>query len=181
MRILPYSINNKEVWNRFVEDSKQGTFLLNRNFMDYHADRFFDCSLLIYKDDVDEGEENYDGLVALFPANWNEEERVVYSHQGLTYGGLLTKAGVTQSEVLQILQKVLLYFEHYLGADSLVYKAIPYIYSRMPSQEDLYALFRAGAQLQSRSVATVVSVANPLACARYVCVRPKRHWNMVST
>lgn len=162
MRILPYSINNKEVWNRFVEDSKQGTFLLNRNFMDYHADRFFDCSLLIYKDDVDEGEENYDGLVALFPANWNEEERVVYSHQGLTYGGLLTKAGVTQSEVLQILQKVLLYFEHYLGACSLVYKAIPYIYSRMPSQEDLYALFRAGAQLQSRSVATVVSVANPL-------------------
>ncbi len=145
-----------------MEESKQGTFLLNRNFMDYHADRFFDCSLLVYKDDVDEGEENYDGLMAIFPANWNEEERVVYSHQGLTYGGLLTKAGTTQSEVLQILQKVLMYFEHYLGAKSLVYKAIPYIYSRIPSQEDLYALFRAGAQLQSRSVATVVSVANPL-------------------
>lgn len=145
-----------------MEESKQGTFLLNRNFMDYHADRFFDCSLLVYKDDVDEGEENYDSLVAIFPANWNEEEGTVYSHRGLTYGGLLTKAGSTQSEVLQILQRVLLYYEHYLGAKALVYKAIPYIYSRVPSQEDLYALFRAGAQLQSRSVATVVSVANPL-------------------
>lgn len=162
MRIFPYSINKREAWNKFVEESKQGTFLLNRNFMDYHADRFFDCSLLVYNGDVDEGEENYDSLVAIFPANWNEEEGIVYSHRGLTYGGLLTKAGTTQSEVLQILQRVLLYFEHYLGARALVYKAIPYIYCRVPGQEDLYALFRAGAQLQSRSVATVVSVANPL-------------------
>ncbi len=162
MRILPYSINKREAWNKFVEDSKQGTFLLNRNFMDYHADRFFDCSLLVYKDDVAEGDDHDDSLVALFPANWCEEEKTVYSHRGLTYGGLLTKADTTQSEVLQILQKVLLYFEHYLGAHTLVYKPIPYIYSRVPSQEDLYALFRAGAQLRSRSVATVVSVANPL-------------------
>lgn len=162
MKILPYSINKKEAWNRFVEESKQGTFLFNRNFMDYHADRFFDCSLLVYKDEVEEGEESYDSLVAVFPANWKEEEKIVYSHQGLTYGGLLTKANITQSEVLQILQKVFLYFEHYLGAKSLVYKAIPYIYSRIPGQEDLYALFRAGARLRSRSVATVVSVANPL-------------------
>lgn len=162
MKILPYSINKKETWNNFVKTSKQGTFLLDRNFMDYHADRFFDCSLLVYKDDVEELEENYDSLVAVFPANWDESEKTVYSHRGLTYGGLLTKLGTTQSEVLQILQKVLLYFEHYLGAKALVYKAIPYIYSRVPSQEDLYALFRAGARLHSRSVATVVSVANPL-------------------
>ncbi len=162
MRILPYSVNKRDVWNQFVADSKQGTFLLDRNFMDYHADRFFDCSLLVYKSDEDEGEEHDDSLVALFPANWCQEERTVYSHRGLTYGGLLTKADCTQSEVLQIMQKVLLYFEHYLGARTLVYKPIPYIYSRIPSQEDLYALFRAGGQLRSRSVATVVSVENPL-------------------
>lgn len=162
MKILPYSINKKGAWNSFVKASKQGTFLLDRDFMDYHADRFFDCSLLIYKDDVEEFEENYDSLVAVFPANWDEGEKTVYSHRGLTYGGLLTRLGTTQSEVLQILQKVLLYFEHYLGAKALVYKAIPYIYSRVPIQEDLYALFRAGARLHSRSVATVVSVANPL-------------------
>ncbi len=162
MRILPYSINKKEIWNKFVEESKQGTFLLNRNFMDYHADRFFDCSLLVYKDDADEGVDNDDSLVAIFPANWCEEEKTVYSHRGLTYGGLLTKTDTTQCEVLQIMQKILLYFEHYLGAKTLVYKAIPYVYSRVPSQEDLYALFRAGAQLRSRCVATVVSVENPL-------------------
>ena len=162
MTILPYSINKRETWNRFVEESKQGTFLLDRNFMDYHADRFFDCSLLVYSDDVTETELNDESLIALFPANWVEKDKTVYSHQGLTYGGLITKASVTQSEVLKIMQKILMYYVGYLGARTLVYKAIPYIYSKVPSQEDLYALFRAGAQLEGCGVATVLSVANPL-------------------
>lgn len=162
MTILPYSINKKEVWNKFVEDSKQGTFLLDRNFMDYHADRFFDCSLLVYNDDVSDADDCDESLIAVFPANWDEGSRTVYSHNGLTYGGLLTKANITQNEVMKIIQKILMYFESYLGARFLVYKPIPYIYSRVPSQEDLYALFRAGAQLEARSVSTVVSVSHPL-------------------
>lgn len=162
MTILPYSINKREAWNRFVQESKQGTFLIDRNFMDYHADRFFDCSLLVYGDDVDESDVTDDSLIALFPANWREEEKTVYSHQGLTYGGLITKSSITQTEVMQIMQKILMYYEGYLGAKAMVYKPIPYIYSRVPAQEDLYALFRARGQLENRSVATVVSTAHPL-------------------
>jgi hypothetical protein len=63
---------------------------------------------------------------------------------------------------MQIMQKILMYYEGYLGAKAMVYKPIPYIYSRVPAQEDLYALFRAGGQLENRSVATVVSTAHPL-------------------
>lgn len=162
MTILPYSINKREAWNRFVQESKQGTFLIDRNFMDYHADRFFDCSLLVYGDDVAESDVTDDSLIALFPANWKEEEKTVYSHQGLTYGGLITKSSITQTEVMQIMQKIMMYYEGYLGAKAMVYKPIPYIYSRVPAQEDLYALFRAGGQLENRSVATVVSTAHPL-------------------
>lgn len=162
MTILPYSINKREAWNRFVQESKQGTFLIDRNFMDYHADRFFDCSLLVYGDDVAESDVTDDSLIALFPANWREEEKTVYSHQGLTYGGLITKSSITQTEVMQIMQKIMMYYEGYLGAKAMVYKPIPYIYSRVPAQEDLYALFRAGGQLENRSVATVVSTAHPL-------------------
>ena len=148
MTILPYSVNKREVWNRFVEESKQGTFLLDRNFMDYHADRFFDCSLLVYNDDNNDAELSDDSLIALFPANWVEKEKTVYSHQGLTYGGLITKASITQSEVLKIMQKILMYYADYLGASTLMYRAIPSIYSKVPSQEDLYALFPAGAPLE---------------------------------
>ena len=163
MKILPYSVNKKEVWNAFVEESKQGTFLLDRNFMDYHDDRFFDCSVLVYSDDIDDVNiDSADNLIALFPANWVQEEKTVYSHQGLTYGGLITKPDVTQVEVLKILQKVFMYYEGYLGARILVYKPIPYIYSSVPNHEDLYALFRAGGQLCSRGVSTTVSVQHPL-------------------
>ena len=48
MTIIPYSIYRKEAWDAFVDMSKNGTFLLKRGFMDYHSDRFFDCSVLIY-------------------------------------------------------------------------------------------------------------------------------------
>ena len=162
MTILPYSVNKKEVWNAFVEESKQGTFLLDRNFMDYHADRFFDCSVLVYSDDLEDNTDSAENLIALFPANWVQEEKTVYSHQGLTYGGLITKPDVTQVEVLRILQKVFMYYDGYLGAKFIVYKPIPYIYSPVPNHEDLYALFRAGAELCARGVSTTVSVQHPL-------------------
>lgn len=48
--------------------------------MDYHADRFQDASLMIYR----KGQ-----LYALLPAN--RLNNILYSHQGLTYGGLITK------------------------------------------------------------------------------------------
>ena len=93
MTIIPYSINRKEIWDEFVGKSKNGTFLLQRGFMDYHADRYFDCSLLVYEGISPDDEYKENGLttrdlVALFPANWIEEEKCVYSHKGLTYGGL---------------------------------------------------------------------------------------------
>ncbi len=166
MIIVPYSVNYKKTWDGFVQRSKNGTFLFNRDFMDYHADRFFDCSVLIYEGDITSGKvnppEGSDGLKAIFPANWNESEHTVYSHQGLTYGGLITLPEVTQQEVLAMLQTLMQYYRDMLQATSLVYKPVPYIYSPYPTQEDLYALFRANARMVSRSVSSVISLRNQL-------------------
>lgn len=168
--IIPYSINRKETWDAFVESSKNGTFLLKRNFMDYHSDRFFDCSLLVYAGISPDGEFKESGLttkdlVAVFPANWDKENQTVYSHQGLTYGGLLVLPEVTQKEVLDMMQAILQYYRDYMQAVRLVYKPIPYIYSSVPSGEELYALFRAGARLTRRLVSTCVSMRNPMKMA----------------
>lgn len=168
--IIPYSINRKETWDAFVESSKNGTFLLKRNFMDYHSDRFFDCSLLVYAGISPDGEFKESGLttkdlVAVFPANWDKENRTVHSHQGLTYGGLLVLPEVTQKEVLDMMQAILQYYRDYMQAVRLVYKPIPYIYSSLPSGEELYALFRAGARLTRRLVSTCVSMRNPMKMA----------------
>ena len=167
MTIIPYSINRKETWDAFVEMSKNGTFLLKRGYMDYHSDRFFDCSLLIYSGISPDGEFKEKSLtttdlVAVFPANWDKEQRTVYSHQGLTYGGLVVLPEVTQKEVLDIMQAILQYYRDMMQVERLVYKPIPYIYSSIPSGEDLYALFRAGARLSRRLVSTCVSMQNPM-------------------
>jgi len=167
MTIIPYSVYRKETWDEFVEMSKNGTFLLKRGFMDYHSDRFFDCSLFIYAGISPDGEFKEKSLttkdlVAVFPANWDRENRTVYSHQGLTYGGLVVMPDVTQKEVMDMMQAILQYYRDMMQAQRFVYKPIPYIYSSIPSGEDLYALFRAGAQLSRRLVSTCVSMRNPM-------------------
>lgn len=167
MTIIPYSVYRKETWDAFIEMSKNGTFLLKRGFMDYHSDRFFDCSIFIYAGISPDGEFKEKSLttkdlVAVFPANWDKESRTVYSHQGLTYGGLVVLPDVTQKEVMDMMQAILQYYRDYMQAQKFVYKPIPYIYSSVPSGEDLYALFRAGAQLSRRLVSTCVPMRNPM-------------------
>lgn len=167
MLIIPYSVNFREVWDEFVKISKNGTFLHQRGFMDYHSNRFLDCSVLVLDGLASMEEEHLEQhdvnrVKALLPANWVEEEHCVYSHQGLTYGGLLVREDVTQKDMLQMMQQVFLYYENYLCAVKIVYKAIPYIYSAYPSGEDLYALYRAGGQLGHRLVSTVVDQNHPL-------------------
>ncbi|MBP5770018.1 MAG: GNAT family N-acetyltransferase [Bacteroidaceae bacterium] len=153
MEIVQYTNLLSEAWNAFVGESKNGTFLLERGFMDYHSDRFSDCSLMIYEDRE---------LLGLFPANWDEETRTVYSHKGLTYGGLILRRESTEHEVMAMLQQILLWCIDFLQAEHVVYKPIPYIYSDYPSEEDLYALFRAGAKLKTRGVSSVIAMDNPL-------------------
>ncbi len=167
MTVVPYSINYREVWDEFVKISKNGTFLHQRGFMDYHSDRFADCSVIVLDgagivDEERSALQDVNSVKALLPANWVAEEYCIHSHQGLTYGGLLVREDVTQKDMLQMMQQIFLYYANYLRAVKMVYKPVPYIYSAFPSGEDLYALFRAGAQLTHRLVSTVVDQRHPL-------------------
>ena len=49
MDIRRYTPEKADEWNRFVAQSKNGTFLFDRRYMDYHADRFQDHSLMFYR------------------------------------------------------------------------------------------------------------------------------------
>lgn len=153
MEIVQYTNQMASVWDAFVQDSKNGTFLLERNFMDYHADRFSDCSLMLYDDNE---------LVGVFPANYDASSHTVSSHDGLTYGGLIVGAEVTTLQVMEMLHDICLWYMDYLQARRMVYKSIPYIYSDCAAEEDLYVLFRLGARLKARGVSSVVSMSNPL-------------------
>lgn len=161
MTVIPYSINRRAEWDAFVRSSKNGTFLLERDFMDYHNDRFHDCSVMVY-DVVNGGEvtahdSNEIGkLLAVMPANWVETEKTVYSHKGLTYGGLMMSESSTAVDVLKIMRAIINYYQSYLQAKRLVYLPVPYIYCTLPSEEDLYGVFRMKGRLTRRLISTVI-------------------------
>ena len=143
--IRRYTATDKTAWNAFVAQSKNGTFLFFRDYMDYHADRFCDHSLMIYLDG---------NIYALLPAN--EADGVFYSHQGLTYGGLVMSQRCKAAQVREVFVELNDYLRSQ-GFVRAVYKHVPWVYASLPSEEDLFALSNVcHASLRSRDVASVV-------------------------
>lgn len=139
-----YKPEHKKLWNEFIAQSKNGTFMLGRDYLEYHADRFEDFSLLLY-----EGET----LRAVLPASRHGEE--VRSHGGLTYGGLICGLAMTAQLMLQCFE-ALGNFLSDEGIKTLLYKRVPWIYHRYPSDEDLYALFIGRARLVRRDISSCI-------------------------
>ncbi|WP_317164552.1 GNAT family N-acetyltransferase [Pontibacter burrus] len=150
MEVVKYSSKDSAAWDAFVKASKNGTFLLYRQYMEYHADRFEDHSLLFYR----KGK-----LIALLPANVVGTE--VQSHGGLSYGGIVSGAEMKAQLMLEVFEAMLQYYSA-LGFEAVNYKAIPHIYHRQPAEEDLYALFINKATLYRRDLNTVISLADKL-------------------
>lgn len=149
--IRRYTSSDKAQWDAFIAQSKNGTFLFFRNYMDYHADRFVDHSLMIYYKS---------SLYALLPANVKGD--TLYSHQGLTYGGLLMSDKCKTAEVRDAVRCVNDYlYEN--GIRRVVYKHIPWVYCGLPSEEDLFALTNVcQATVLYRDVASVVVLSDRL-------------------
>lgn len=148
MKIIRYTDKYKSQWDDLVSNSRNGTFLHLRNYMDYHSDRFEDCSLMC--------EDEKDRIIAVLPANISGE--TLYSHQGLTYGGWITDIkAVTATTMLQMWEQMVEFLRSE-GVRTLIYKTIPYIYHSYPADEDIYALFRYGGQLYSTLISTAVSL-----------------------
>lgn len=151
MEIRRYRREDKELWNSFVSKARNATFLFDRNYMDYHDDRFDDNSFIFY----------YKGkLKAVLPANVAGD--TLYSHQGLTYGGLLLDKKATVEDVLECFDSLNSWLREN-GISKVVYKSLPWIYQQYPSEEDLYALtWKCKAQLISRDISSTIVIDNKL-------------------
>lgn len=150
MEIRIYNPEYKSEWDSFVRNSKNGTFLFYRDFMEYHSDRFIDHSFMFYSDK---------GLIGIVPGHLND--RIYYTHNGLTYGGLIMSEGITMTDVLSIFEHLTITLRNQ-GIIKIIYKAIPHIYHRQPAEEDLYALFRYKATLSERSISSSILISNKM-------------------
>lgn len=151
MPILRYDPSMAPRWNEFVANSANATFLHDRRYMDYHADRFMDCSLVAL--------DAKGRVAALLPAN--ACGTTLYSHQGLTYGGWLVARRHGGSPLMLDLWQEALDTMRSLGFKQLVYKPVPHIFARYPSEDDLYALWRAGARMSVCQLSSAIPLREP--------------------
>lgn len=145
MQIRRYTANDAAEWDKFIDTSKNGTFLFKRSYMDYHSDRFRDHSLMFY--DYNEH------LCAVLPAN--EVDDVLWSHQGLTYGGMVVSPRLYSPDAGKVFHELMFYLKNN-GFRKMYYKAVPHIYHRQPAEECEYWLWRYRATLESCLISTTI-------------------------
>jgi hypothetical protein len=153
-KIEEYSACLRQDWDQVVKESKNGNFLHLRDYMEYHAHRFDECSVVITR----QGKP-----IAVFPCNRVADQAI--SHGGLTYAGLIYGVDVHAAEVLEIFQELVHYYKN-IGVKSLRYRAIPHVFHAYPAEEDLYALFRLNAKLYRRDMASVIQMDKRLKFSR---------------
>ena len=150
IEVKRYTDADADLWNKFNAESKNPLFMFDRNYMDYHRDRFQDHSLIFYEDEK---------LVAILPMSERENELV--SHGGLTYGGFITDNKMKQHTMDECVTSLLQYAETE-GFDRVYYKVIPHIFHEQPAEEDRYALFVQNARIEKIEASTVINLKKPL-------------------
>lgn len=149
LTIRPYASTDASAWDALVARSRNGNLLHRRGYMDYHADRFVDASVLVERD----GE-----VVAVFPVNI--AGKLATSHGGLTYAGLISSQALRAEATLAVFGQIAGHYRA-LGVERLVYKAVPHVFHAYPAEEDLYALQRMGARLIRRDLSSVIALQEP--------------------
>ncbi len=148
---VKYYDTDKDIWNQFNKNSKMPMFMFNRNYMDYHKDRFTDNSLLFYNDEKE--------LIALFPACI--VGNTLQSHGGLTFGGFISDSKMKQHTMNECFDALIAYMED-SGISKLIYKTIPHIYHFFPAEEDRYSLFAKGGIISTIDASTTIELNNPI-------------------
>ena len=151
VEIIRYDATMAAQWNELARQCRNSTFQHQRGYMDYHSDRFTDCSLIA----LHNGKPR-----ALLPANVDGD--TLWSHRGLTFGSwLVPPKHFDVTVMIEVMDATVAWMKDN-GLKRLVYKAVPHIYHRYPCEEDLYALFRHHASLIETNISTTIDLSCPL-------------------
>ena len=141
-------------WDALVAASANGPFLFSRSYLDYHQDRFTDCSWLVWQGAA---------LRAVFVAavaHQSPAPATLVAHPGLAYGGLVWSTPVKYPEIAAWLD-VLRAAWQAAGFQELVLKPVPRVFCRQPSDAVLFWLHQQGARLVGRELNSVINLAQP--------------------
>lgn len=149
MKVEKYSKLLANEWDSLIDNAKNGTFLLKRDFISYHEARFDEVSLVVYDEKK---------VIAVLPLSKNSN--TVISYGGLTYGGLIYHREIKINQVLDAWNVCLDYLKREFI--SLKVKLVPNHYTLLPSEETFYAMFLIGATISRIDTAFVIDRNNYL-------------------
>lgn len=135
-----YHLGMQDEWDQLVDSSLNGNLLQTRRFLDYHGDRFSDCSLAFRG--------NNRVLEAVLPLADLGGGRCA-SHPGSTYGGLIVQPYIGAEKKVQLFRQL---FEHLteLGFTNMLYTPVPSLFHSVADESDLYALASLGGVIERR-------------------------------
>ena len=147
IEVRRYSSELRSEWDALISIAPGATFLLKRDFMEYHSDRFEDHSMVVMDDRQ---------LVAALPAN-QDSSGVIYSHQGLTYGGMVFQPGVktptARSYLLATIEKL-----KSMSCAELRIRLIPSVFRKIPDQMDEYLYSELDFSRSARDYSTAIDL-----------------------
>jgi RimJ/RimL family protein N-acetyltransferase len=153
VQVIPYAAEHKATWNSLVRQSRNGLFLFDRDYMEYHSDRFEDCSALAFVDGQP---------VAALPASIERATHRVISHAGLTFGGVVLAEQLRGSVAIRVINALLDALRSW-GAKELEVRMLPGFLASNPSAELDYLLWRRGFTLSRRDLSTAIPLSRALA------------------
>ncbi len=141
-------------WDSFVDSADNGTIFHKRRFLSYHPkDRFVDGSAVIMKNDKP---------FALFPSVIvnRDGKRVLNSHGGASYGGVVYKLDFTIKDAFDIVEQLQVYAKE-LKCDAIQITLPPIIYLNKYSNYIDFAFYRNGFTYLKREISSVVQLDTP--------------------
>ncbi len=135
-KILKYHQTLQRDWDDLIKRSSNGTFLHFRNYMDYHAQRFEDFSLMIYEDLK---------LRAVLPAHRIEND--IFAHKGLTYSDFIFQKKLKTGRKIAIVEQTL-QFLYRQNIRNLYIYTIPFIFQSVTDESTAYIYHKTGAGVE---------------------------------
>lgn len=152
IRLVKYEPALEETWDSFIDNSINGTLFHKQRFMRYHAEgKFNDASLLFYE---------ANRLLAVFPAaivTTTDGEKVLKSHPGTSYGGLVFDAPLPLEDVFSIL-KCLHEYAKQEQAVRIEFRQGPKIFNRLLIDQFDFALAHFEYERKEQELATFFSL-----------------------
>ncbi|GAB2775909.1 hypothetical protein HNQ93_002031 [Hymenobacter luteus] len=153
--VKQYTQEDIAVWDKFIDDSINGTFLFRRSFMDYHKDRFSDKSYMVW---------NKENLIAVFvaavPKNASNHH-VLIAHPGLTYGGLVYKCDIKYEQLENVFNSLVAKIKSD-GFEKIVIKPVARVFCKEYSEAQEFYFYKNNFEIICRDVNSVINLNNPL-------------------